>query len=158
MNEDKVKECIEIANRAFDRIKSAFPNLNMELKHDHQHVDLFMDIKKQKGLDFDVNLNLQNLDELHLATDVLWVEWFPCTHPEKVEEYYEAVCGVLSGSYRILEHYKGKKAIKAELQKPIKDGWQTIHTWGTVSWPFFRKKTFKVLQNGKGRIDLNDDR
>jgi len=158
MSKDNLNECLEIAKNTFEEIKSSFPNLRMEIINDDPNVDLVMNIKIQDGLDFDVHLNLQNNDELHLTTDVLWVEWFPCTFPEKVAEYIEAVSGVLSGEYRILEHYKGEKAIKAQLQKPVEQGWQTIHTWGTLYWPFIKKRSFKVLQNGKGRKQVLSDR
>ena len=47
------------------------------------HVQLVMDIPAQPGLLFDVNLNLQNRDELHLQASTLWVSWFPCTKQKK---------------------------------------------------------------------------
>lgn len=51
--------------RLFKEIRSAFPQLSMQLDHDPQHVELNVDIPKQPGLTFDMNLNLQG-DELHL--------------------------------------------------------------------------------------------
>ena len=73
---------------------------------------------------------------------------FPCTKPEKVDRYFEAVSGLLSGEFRILEHWRGRRPVKAELQRPIGGGWESVATWGSVSaivpWP---KKTFKVVQN-----------
>ena len=107
-----------------------------------------MEIPAQPGMAFPVDLNLQNLDELHLVASALWVEWFPCTDPKKVEKYFEAVSGVLSGQFRILEHWRGKRAVRAELQRPDAGGWETIANWLDVSvlipWP---RKTFKIVQN-----------
>ena len=106
-----------------------------------------MDIPAQPGLSFHIHLNLQNLDELHLSASALWVEWFPCTNPKRVEEYFEAVSGLLSGQFRILEHWRGKRAVKANLQCPSHGGWKTIATWSvllSIPWP---PKSLKVVQN-----------
>jgi len=119
----------------------------MQLDRDHPHVDLNMDIPRQTGLNFDVNLNLQNIDELHLSAGHFWLEWFPCTDGGIVSAFREAVCGVLSGEFRILEHYRGKRAIKAELQRPSGQGWQTIGTWSTWSLPIPWRVTTRELRN-----------
>lgn len=138
---------IEIAVSTFERIRAAFPSLAMNLDLHPKHVDLAMDIPVQPGLSFRVHLNLQNCDELHLNASALWVEWFPCTKPEKVDAYFEAVSGLLSGKFRILERWRGKRAVKASLQRPKNGGWKTIHGWWpllSIPWP---PKTFKVVQN-----------
>jgi hypothetical protein len=141
----------ETALSTFERIRTAFPELTMQLDLHPEHVDLAMDIPAQPGLSFHVDLNLQNLDELHLVASALWVEWFPCTDPKKVEQYFEAVSGLLSGQFRILEHWGGKRVVRAELQRPDGDGWKTMANWLTLSvlipWP---RKTFKVVQNLHG--------
>lgn len=138
----------EIALSTFERIRAAFPTLTMKLDLRPEHVDLVLDIPAQPGLSFDVDRNLQNLDELHLVAKPLWVEWFPCTDPKKVEEYFEAVSGLLSGRFRILGHWRGKRTVRAELQRPDGSGWKTVANWLTLSalipWP---RKSFKVVQN-----------
>jgi len=137
----------EIGLSTFERIRAAFPALAMKLDLHPQHVDLAMDIPAQPRLSFNVDLNLQNLDELHLVASSLWVEWFPCTDPKKVDDYFEAVSGLLSGEFRILEHWRGKRAVRAELQRPSSGGWKTIANWLvllSVPWP---RKSFKVVQN-----------
>jgi hypothetical protein len=137
----------DIAISTFERIRAAFPALAMNLDSHHKQVDLAMDIPAQPGLSFDVHLNLQNGDELHLSASVLWVEWFPCTNPKKVEEYFEAVSGLVSSRFRILEHWRGKRPVKAQLQRPSHGGWKTIANWLvllSIPWP---PKTFKVVQN-----------
>ena len=137
----------DIALSTFEKIRVAFPALTMNLDLHPQNVDLEMDIPVQAGLLFRVNLNLQG-DELHLSASRFWVEWFPCTKPEKVDKYFDAVSGLLSGEFRILEHWRGRRPVKAQLQSPRRDGWESLATWADLSaivpWP---KKTFKVVQN-----------
>jgi hypothetical protein len=141
----------EIALSTFEKIRAAFPALAMNFDLHPDHMDLAMDIPAQLGLSFHVDLNLQNLDELHLVASSLWVEWFPCTKPNKVDEYLEAVSGLLSGQFRILEHWRGKRVVRAELQRPDDGGWKTMANWLTLSvlipWP---RKTLKVVQNLPG--------
>lgn len=93
-------------------IRDAFPALRMDLRRDHPHLDLNVDVPAQPGLAFDVNLNLQG-DELHLSAAAFWLGWFPCTDPEVAERYRDAVSGLLSGRYRILEHLVGRRVVKA---------------------------------------------
>jgi hypothetical protein len=131
----------------FEEIRATFPSLRMDLQKEHPHVALFMDVRKQAGLSFDVNLNLQD-DELHLSAGSFWLEWFPCTDPEITARYREAVIGIVSGQYRILEHCVGKYVVRADLQRPDNQGWQTIGTSSTglgALIPWWR--TTRVLQN-----------
>jgi len=137
---------LEIALDAFRRIQERFPQLTMKLDREHPHVDVVLDIPQQRGLDFQVSLNLQNRDELHLAAGAFWCEWFPCTSPAKVDEYLNAAIGLIEGRYRILEHLRGSRVVKAELQRPLGSDWETVGRWLTVSLPWPRKKT-RVLRN-----------
>jgi hypothetical protein len=127
------RACIRIAEDAFQRIGNLLPSLEVK-KNVSDPVELSIDIPVQPGLKYAVNLNLQNRDELHFSVGNFWLEWFPCTDPSRVEAYIDAVSGFLSGRYRILEYYRGKKCTKAELQKPLKSGdWTTIgktYHWG----------------------------
>ncbi len=137
----------EIAHSTFEKLRAAFPALSMEFDLQPAHVDLAVDIPAQAGLSFAVFLNLQNLDELCLEASALGVSWFPCTNPQKVEKYFEAVSGLLSGRFRILQHWRGKRVVKADLQQPTSEGWKTITGCSyllSVPWP---PKTVKVVQN-----------
>ena len=136
----------EIALDTFRRIQERFPQLTMKLDREHPHVEVALDIPQQPGLDFHVNLNLQNRDELHIVAGAFWCEWFPCTSPAKVDEYFNAVIGLVEGRYRILEHRRGSRVVRAELQRPIGTGWETVSRWLTLSLPWPRKET-RVLQN-----------
>lgn len=138
----------DIALAAFERIRAAFPVLTMNLDLRPAFVDLAMEIPAQPGLRFKVDLNLQNRDELHLAVSRLWVEWFPCTNQRKVEEYFEAASGLLSGDFRILEHWRGRRIVLAQLQRPVRGNWKTVAYTAnpTIFFPWPRK-TLKVVQN-----------
>ena len=128
-------------------IRAAFPTLTMNLELRPKHVDLAMDIPSQLGLSFKVHLNLQNIDELHLCASALWVEWFPCTNVKRVEEYFEAVCGLLTGQFRIVECWRGTRAVSAKLQAPKVGTWKTIARWSvllSIPWPPKRRK---IVQN-----------
>jgi len=138
----------EIALATFEKIRAAFPTLTMNLDLRPENVELAMDILAQSGLLFCVYLNLQNRDELHLNASRLWVSWFPCTKPEKANHYVEAVCGLLSGRFRILEQWRGRRVVKAQLQSPSQDGWKPVATSADLSillpWP---RKKLRVVQN-----------
>jgi hypothetical protein len=149
----------EIALSAFERIRAAFPALAVDLDLNPKNVDIALDIPVQTGLSFNVHLDLQNLDELHLSASALWVSWFPCTNPEKVDSYVQAVSGLLSGEFRILEHWRGKRSVKAKLQAPIHNGWKTIAGSSvllSIPWPPKRLKVVQNLLLVEAVRDLND--
>jgi hypothetical protein len=51
---------------------------------------------------------------------------------------------------RILEDYRGKRAVKAELQEQDGRGWKTLGTWSTIHLPFLFRRWEKVLINEPG--------
>jgi len=122
---------LAIALEAFAKIGARFPSLRM-LEEPNAPVELSIRLPVQPGLSHEVWLALQNNDELHFSVGHFWLEWFPCTKPSRVSEYVAAVVGFLSGQYRVIEHYRGKRCVKAELQVPISDGWKTIGTWSNL--------------------------
>ncbi len=122
------EQCLKIAENVFQKILERFPSLRIE-KGQSAPVELSVNIPALSGLKHTVNLNLQNRDELHFVVGNFWLEWFPCTDVTKVEAYIDAVSGFLEGRYRVLEHYRGNKCVKAELQAPQSKGeWKTIGT------------------------------
>lgn len=136
----------DACSELFERVRRTFPGLRMDLHAEHPDVDRLLDVPEQPGLDFAVSVNLQG-DELHLSAGAFWVPWFPCTDAAVREGFIDAVVGLLSGRYRILEHYRGRWPVKAELQRPDSSGWQTLATWsGLGSWVPGRRHT-RILQN-----------
>lgn len=135
-----------IARRAFSDIAARFPFLQMVEDVDAP-VEISITISAQPGCKQNVWLGFQNLDELHFSVGSFWMEWFPCTNPQRVDRYLDAVVGFLSGKYRVLEHYRGVKCVKAQLQAPKGLGWRTLNTWSTLHLPFPLRKTLKEIRN-----------
>ena len=127
-----------IARSAFADIAAHFPRLEI-IEETNAPVEISLKIPAQAGVKHRVWLALQNLDELSFGVESFQVEWFPCTDPEKVSRFIDAVTGYLSGRYRILEHRRGTHCFKAQLQRPGDNGWETIATWSQLRLPSFRK-------------------
>lgn len=135
-----------IARNVFAEISKRFPSLQMVENHG-EPVEISITMPAQPGLSHKVWLCLQNYDELGFSTGHFYIEFFPCTKPDRVEKYMDAVIGFLSGSYRILEHHRGTKCYWAQLQKPEGDRWRTVANWATLWIPFWLRKTTKELRN-----------
>lgn len=118
---------LDIASDTFKSIENSFPDLKFNYDFNDKNVDISVDVPKQKGLDFDVNLNLQT-DELHISTKHFWGSWFTIKNPHVVDLYKDAVVGLLSGKYRIVQYWDGDTLAKSLLQKPVDNQWQTIFT------------------------------
>ena len=134
----------KVARRAFERIRSASPHLLMIQDENPDHVDMTMSIPAQDGLVFDLELNLQNVDELHLVAGGFWGEWFPCGKRSVEDRYVEAVSGLLSGEHRIVERWRADRCVLAKLQSPVDDSWQTIFTFSAMSLPWPRARSVVV--------------
>ena len=137
---------LQIARQAVAEIAFRFPTLNM-VEKPKDPVELSITLPIQPGLKQQVWLCLQNNDELHFSVGHFWLEWFPCTNPDRVRAYIDAVCGYLSGEYRVLEHYRGNRCVKAELQAPAAADWETIGTTSHLSLPIPWGKTFNEVRN-----------
>lgn len=139
-------DTIDIARNAIAEITATFPALQMR-ENEGDPVELSITIPRQPGIAHEVRLALQNNDELTLGVCSFRAGWFPCSEEDRVRAFVDAVCGYLSGRFRILEHHRGRRCVKAELQEPAGDDWKTIATWSTLYWPFTRRKWFEVLRN-----------
>ena len=126
----------------------------MDVKREHPVVHAIADIPAQAGLDFDVGINLQNSDELHLnAGRNFCGEWFPCRRQDVFDDYARAVTGVISGEYRIVERHLFGRVDSAVLERPNgRGGWERVAMWRAfVSFlPFPRAQT--VVQNRSAAI------
>jgi hypothetical protein len=136
-----------IARAAFAEIAQRFPSLQMvENQDDPAEISITMPV--QPGLSQKLWLCLQNQDELGVSVGRhFYIEFFPCTKPDRVEKYLDAVTGFLSGRYRVLEYYRGSTCYSAQLQKPEGDRWRTVANWATIWIPLWFKKTVKELRN-----------
>jgi hypothetical protein len=139
----------EMVIQLFGKIQSSFPNLKMFLDLDPENVDVELDIPKQNGLLFDISLNLQNTNELHLNAGALWQEWFPCSEQSISQQFFNVVFGLLAGTNRIVEYHRGSKIVKAVIQQPKGDDWETIASWSCLHLPLpFGIKT-RTLKNAQ---------
>src|ERR1700731_1400213 len=100
-----------IARGVFAEIAKRFPSLKMVENHG-EPLEISITMPVQPGLSHEVWLCLQNRDELGFSASHFYIEVFPCTNSGRVEKYLDAVTGFLSGTYRILEHYRGASAIR----------------------------------------------
>jgi hypothetical protein len=133
--------------RLFERIRAAHAHLHMDLDTEPRRVDLEMTIPEQQGLSFPLHLNQQG-DELHLeAGDHFRLEFFPGYDRQVADRYFDAVDGLLAGRYRIVEHYRGARAVRAELQAPQDGGWRVLGTWSKLGIPIPWRKRHRVLVN-----------
>jgi hypothetical protein len=140
---------IERFDQAVQAIKREFPALQIDLIGDHPSVHAIAEMHVQAGLDFEVIVNLQNGDELHLnAGEHFRVEWFPCGEEQVFKRFMEAVIGTISGEFRIVETFVFGSPAKAELQRPDgHGGWKRVATWANLRSlvPWFRSR--QILQN-----------
>ena len=142
--------CYQSGLKALKKVQERFPLLTVSLNENDPNVDINMDIPVQPGLDFDINLNLQNTDELHIGIGKLWMCWFPCTETENSNDFFQTITGLIEGRYRILETRKGGKVVKAQLQYPENGEWVSKSSGlATFNLPSFRRKSFNMVQNGK---------
>jgi hypothetical protein len=137
---------LELAEFAFNEIRESFPNLACRIdRKPAGGLDIELVFPEQPGLSFEVSLNLQNVDELHLNAPGLSVEWFPCTKPDVLTRYVDAVRGVIAGSHRILQYRRRGRLIKSYLQRPLGESWETIaRYYPGIALPFLRCETTVV--------------
>ena len=138
-------EARDIAKAVFEEIRESFTDLAAR-ESESSEGEPQLEIPEQRGLRFDVTLYLYG-DVLNLCAGQFWGEWFPCSNPAVVSRYVEAVCGLLEGRFRIVEHSRSGRVLKAFLQRPLGLGWQNIsrHYHGfSLPWP---KAEQRILQN-----------
>lgn len=137
---------VDIGRKTIETIFSRFPDLEWQ-EDSELPVELSFTLYEQAGLRHKVWLALQNGDELTLGISHFQCEWFPCTDERRAAEYIDAVVGWVSGLYRIREHYRGSRCVKAQLQRPARDEWQTLATWSRPWLPLPFKKTYRTVRN-----------
>ena len=120
-------------------LRAAFPGLEIRVEPDHPQVDLNIDVPRQAGLPFAINLSLQE-DELHLSVGGFWRSYHPCDRPDVLQWFRDTVSGLLTGSYRVLSHYRGRRCVAGDLQRLEAGEWKTI-TEGYRSLWLGRRRT-----------------
>ena len=136
------------ARKLFIRIQDSFPGLVMNTGHNQQSGGMALDIPAQPGLTLPVHLDL-HLDGFGMKVGQYQLEWDRCSDGKCQETFYSAVCGVLTGRLRVVEHCRGTRAVKAELQEPDGDGWRTVKAWRTGHFHFPWIKTVREYRNAE---------
>jgi hypothetical protein len=108
-----------------DDLRATFPRLDITVQQDHPQVDLNIDIPCQAGLPFSINLSLQE-DELHLSVGGFWRSYHPCDRADVLHWFRETVGGLLSGSHRIVNHYRGQRLVAGDLEHLHAGEWKTV--------------------------------
>jgi hypothetical protein len=141
------ESAVGIVKSIFESLKGEFPNLFMEIDESPRYTEIEIMIAEQKGLDFGIQLDLQNTNELHLHVDDFWGEWFPCTEYNVADNFLQATRGLLSGTYRIAVYSRNGKPFKRLLQSPENGSWKTKYTHTSVHWSCFSPQV-RYVQNG----------
>jgi hypothetical protein len=131
----------------FHELRNSFGELHAVLLHPENDLDISLRIPRQADLSFDVHFYLSG-DELHITAGSFWLEWFPADNLDVVNRYFEAAEGLLSGEYRIVEHYRRGRPAKAQLQRPTPRGWETIGTWSNFGLVIPGRGSKRILQKG----------
>jgi hypothetical protein len=137
---------IDAFQSALTAIRAQFPWLDVPDFEQHPSVEALVEIPIQPGLSLPIQLNLQNRDELHLAASNLWVEWFPCTDPEKVKLFVDAVAGLVGGELEIEEAFLFGKPVSATLQRRGRTG-EHLARWSNLLSFIPLKKTRRTVCN-----------
>lgn len=139
---------LELAINTFETIQKQFPNLHIEITSNSENVDCSVEIPLQEGLDFEISLNLQNTDELHIWTRDIWCSFFPM-NKKVIELYINSVSGLIKGEYRILKFTKNDIVYKSLLQRPLQEKWETIFSdYKKLIFPWTKLET-QIIQNNK---------
>jgi len=139
-------------NRVVTELQERFPGLRIRVDVEpHPALDAEANIPPQPGLEFGFSFSLQG-DELHLNVGgSFWVEWFPCGDDKITDEFIDAVSGVISGRYRIVEYLLGGEPVKAQLQRPLEAGrWRSVATWSNLGAFIPWRRRQNIIQNKAG--------
>ena len=111
-------------------------------------LDLNLDIPRQRGLLFDVNLNLQ-IDEVFLEAGAFRGSWFPCGEESVRRLCRQEVAGLLSGDYRIVESTEARQRRRQECKNPTVPPGRLLRL-GVLNVPLPWPRRRRVLQNRPG--------
>ncbi len=148
MTPDRRRLEVERFDSAIDQIRSKFPNMRVDVRKEASRVDAEARIPVQPGVAFPMSLSPQNRDELHLGAGHLWLEWFPVGRQDVFEGFVDAVLGLITGNYRIVESYLFGAVVRARLERPnAVGGWETITTWSNLVGLIPLSSRQSVIQN-----------
>ena len=144
-----MRRTAEQGQRMIGRAKELFAQIaerhGLHLEWDTQSpVEAAATLPKQRGLDFRLWLNLQNVDEIGVQTELFTASWFPFDDPKTETLFLTAVDGLISGDVRMLCFYGPifVRPHKVILQRRVGDRWEQIYKYGRLyllTWPVKEK-------------------
>ncbi|MBY0224604.1 MAG: hypothetical protein K2Q28_02220 [Hyphomicrobium sp.] len=137
----------DAAHQLIATLAKRCPDLEI-VPSEHSAGELGWNIPVQQGLTTELWLSFSNNDEMHFSLENFRISFFPCTDSIEGEKFVDAVSGFIDGTYQIIEHYRGSRCVRADLQKPNGDEWETIASSSRLHWPLPYRKTFKTIKNG----------
>ena len=147
MGSDDPKHLINRAHQLFVNVAETH-KLQLEW-HDQAPVELAAHLRKQPGLDWDLLLNLQNVDEIGVQHEFFYVEWFPANDPKKEAEFVSTVDGLIAGDVRLQCRF-GRANLEpyvVDFQREIDGRWSTFYRYRN-GLHFGRAKSILILRNG----------
>ncbi len=108
-------------------------------------ISVEMNIPKQVGLSFEINLILAGDELILVISEFHW--HFSCTEIDEVNWCIESVVRLVTNQARLKEILWGKRVRKSELQVLHEGEWATDAVTGTMLLPSFAKKTTRYIQN-----------
>jgi hypothetical protein len=137
---------LEAAHQLIATVAKRYPDPEI-VSSERTAGELDWNIPVQPGLTTELWLSFSNEDEMHFSVGEFHVSYFPISPPGPGEEFVDAVSGFIDGTYQIIEHYRGSRCVRADLQKPNGDAWETMASWGRLHWPIPYSKTYKTIKN-----------
>jgi hypothetical protein len=141
---------VALIDKAQDLFTEIAPTHQLAIEWDNKGaVELACWLRKQHGLDWDLWLNLQNVDELGIQHEVFSAEWFPANDPRKDAEFAATLNGLIAGDVRFkcFSSHDDKKPFRVDLERISMNEWR----------PFFRDRrgfhiglaaSIRILRNG----------
>jgi hypothetical protein len=140
---------IDKARNLFTEIAARY-SLTIEWDGDSP-VEVACWLRKQRGLDWDLWLNLQNVDELGVQHELFTAEWFPVAangfNPEA--EFAGAVSGLISGDIRLkCSSAKGaERPFRVDLERISTGEWRSIFSYRR-DFRGRRAVSVQIIKNG----------
>ncbi|MDX1291855.1 MAG: hypothetical protein R3265_03500 [Hyphomonas sp.] len=107
---------------------------------------LFVDISKQKGLNFDLHLTLTNADEFGIAFEDFSSTFFP--FPANESQVVELLDGIHSGEVGMMKFGRGQRPLKLKLVRRRTGTVKTLYTYfPRPSFPFFLNRIGEIRNN-----------
>lgn len=151
--EERARRIVERARRLFVEIADRH-GLSIEWD-ERSPVELACFLRRQPSLDWDLWLNVQNIDEIGVQHDFFCAEWFPADEPRKESAFIAAVDGLISGDVRLKCHFvrSAAKPYLVDLERHADDSWSSIFRYHR-SWRFGRRAVVRIVRNGHAPVTL----